>query len=375
MSDPPVHRPSGRVPPPPPRRAAPPPRATAAPAPAAGTQPAVAPRHEQQRVRRQIAIGVAIAVLFLIAVWLIALWLRPDPAGGGGGGTVGTGTGQSSGASAAGAGDGRESGQSQVTASPSTGADAAGSEPAAASAADSPESAAGASPPASEPTPDPRPPEADTPLFQLAELQDEPPPAAAPSSSSAGGGSEPGEGEVQFFGAKDRARDVVYVVDCSGSMNGAALAEAKARLLASLQDLDGEQRFQIVFYNHLHQVMILRRDRRAALYPATPNNRRAAEQFIDSVPASGNTNHLPALLAGLAFQPDVVYLLTDGREPSLSAAELEQVRQAGAGRTRIHAIEFGEGAEFDTPDNFLKALAARNGGTYRYQNVAEFGSR
>lgn len=183
-----------------------------------------------------------------------------------------------------------------------------------------------------------------------------------------------GPGEVQFFGAKDRASQVVYVLDCSGSMSGAPLAEAKARLLASLESLEGTQRFQIIFYSQQTHVMTLRGENSRALYWATDINRTLARQFVAEMDARGGTDHMPALLKALSFKPEVLYLLTDAREPQLSAAELNRIRIANGGRTRIHTIEFGEGARaLDGPrGNFLERLAEQNGGTYRYQDVAAF---
>ena len=186
-----------------------------------------------------------------------------------------------------------------------------------------------------------------------------------------GGTGGVGPGEVQFFGAKDKASQVVYVLDCSGSMSGAPLAEAKARLLASLESLDNTQRFQIIFYNQQTLVMSLRGEQGTELYWATDINRTLARQFISSVDAEAGTDHVPALLKALSFKPEVVYLLTDAEEPQLSALELNRIRLANRGRTRIHTIGFGEGlpALNGSRVSFLEVLAQQNGGTYRYQDV------
>ncbi|HUG90907.1 MAG TPA: hypothetical protein VML55_08745 [Planctomycetaceae bacterium] len=196
----------------------------------------------------------------------------------------------------------------------------------------------------------------------------------------AGGTQEVGPGEVQFFGAKDRASQVVYVLDCSGSMSGAPLAEAKARLVASLESLDSTQRFQIIFYNQSPSIMTLRGEQRPELYWATDINRTLARQFIASVDANLGTDHMPALLQALSLKPEVLYLLTDADQPQLSARELNRIRSTNAGRTRIHTIEFGEGSQGSrrldpTSGNFLEVLAEQNGGTYRYQDVGAFRAR
>ena len=192
-----------------------------------------------------------------------------------------------------------------------------------------------------------------------------------------GGTGNVGPGEVQFFGAKDRASQVVYVLDCSGSMSGAPLAEAKARLLASLESLDSTQRFQIIFYNQQTLVMSLRGEQATELYWASDINRTLARQFVSSIDAEAGTDHMPALLKALSFKPEVLYLLTDADQPQLSANELNRIRLANRGRTRIHTIEFGEGpASLDGGrGDFLERLAHQNGGTYRYQDVTAFRRR
>jgi von Willebrand factor type A domain len=183
-----------------------------------------------------------------------------------------------------------------------------------------------------------------------------------------------GPGEVQFFGAKDRATQVVYVVDCSGSMSGGPLAEAKARLVASLESLESTQRFQIIFYNSQTFLMALRGEQTPELYWATDINRTLAKQFIARIRADLGTDHMPAILRALSLGPEVVYLLTDADQPALSAHELNRIRTANRGRAHIHTIEFGEGArELDgSRSDFLQILAQQNGGTYRYQDVGEF---
>ena len=58
----------------------------------------------------------------------------------------------------------------------------------------------------------------------------------------------------------------------------------------------------------------------------------------------------------------------------LSAAELDQIHRANRGRTRIHAIEFGQGEALpQAPMNFLQKLAVQSGGTYRYYDVKRLG--
>jgi Ca-activated chloride channel family protein len=179
-----------------------------------------------------------------------------------------------------------------------------------------------------------------------------------------------GDGPVRFLGAIDNGKKFVYIIDCSGSMGDYnALDFAKAELLASLQGVNNRQSFQIIFYNEeIRRFQIPNQP--VALYPATDVNRNRAKRFISSVPPSLGTRHLPALLAALKYDPDVIFFLTDAREPSLSKDGLERVKKANYNGARVHCIEFGVGHELPG-DNFLKTLARQNKGTYSYRDVTK----
>ena len=182
-----------------------------------------------------------------------------------------------------------------------------------------------------------------------------------------------GIGNAEFFGVKDKATRVVYVIDCSGSMtNYNAIRAAKSELMASLQGLERTQQFQVLFYNQTVRQLALDGDRRPGLYFATEINRTLARQFIDSVPADLGTDHMPALRKALNMNPEVIFFLTDADEPQLTARELNEIHRLNQGKTRIHCIEFGKGGELVKVDNFLKRLARQNGGSFRYRDVTRF---
>jgi hypothetical protein len=173
-----------------------------------------------------------------------------------------------------------------------------------------------------------------------------------------------------FMGVRDQGTRVVFVVDSSGSMaNHGAMQSAKAALVASLQTLTDAQQFQIVFYNNTPTVMRLRNNAPAEMAFATEVNKTLARQFIVGVQPDQGTDHLPALKLALRLNPDVLFFLTDADEPQLSAGELLEIQRLNQGRTRIHTIEFGRGADLGGPLNFLQKLAHQNGGTHRYYDV------
>jgi hypothetical protein len=163
---------------------------------------------------------------------------------------------------------------------------------------------------------------------------------------------------------------VVFVIDCSTSMaNDNAMRTAKAALVASLQSLTESQQFQIVFYNNTPSLMKLRNGRPGEMAFATEVNKTFARQYIAGIEPDLGTDHVPALKLALRLGPEVIFFLTDADEPQISPGELDELRRLNQGRTRIHTIEFGRGAELGENINFLKKLARQNGGTYRYHDV------
>lgn len=196
-----------------------------------------------------------------------------------------------------------------------------------------------------------------------------------------GGKGQPGAASggmpgTAFLGIKDNGTRVVYVVDSSGSMyQHNAMGKAKAALVASLNALDPGQQFQIVFYNEALRVMSLKSTPKKQMYFATDLNKSAAHQFIQQIDPDGGTLHYPAIMLGLGFRPEVLYLLSDSQDPP-TPKELHEIEARNKGRTRIHCIEFGVGNELNVDSsNFLKKLSRENDGTYRYVNVAETGRR
>lgn len=212
--------------------------------------------------------------------------------------------------------------------------------------------------------------------------------------SGMGGGTGTGEGrgtgsdkgdfaQTGVFGLVDEGADFVYVFDRSQSMNSTfsytsegetvfsitPLIAAKAELVRSLHDLDTQNRFHIIFYNHESWLFDPGRNSHRGLITATPDNRTRAERFIASVYGDGRTRHVPPLETAIRMRPDVIFLLTDGEEKDdPSPAELARLRKLNNGRTKINVVQFcfemrSEGG--------LVTLAKENGGRHIFMNVSQ----
>lgn len=175
-----------------------------------------------------------------------------------------------------------------------------------------------------------------------------------------GAGQGDGEGGG-FFGMDVKAQSVVFVVDCSSSMNQPHESEAKTRfrrlqfeLLKCVGSLGSTQQFYIVFFNDKPIPMPAR-----GLQYATLPARQKYLEWMARRRAGGETDPRKALEIALRLNPQAIYFLTDGAFIFKIDEELKQLRQR---RCQIHTFSFG------TPDAELvmKAVAANNRGEYHY---------
>ena len=185
---------------------------------------------------------------------------------------------------------------------------------------------------------------------------------------------EGGKARTGVFGLTGEGYKFVYVFDISDSMNaydGRPLAAAKRELSDSLEGFGKLHQFQIIFYNEYEK--IFQPSSLGRLFFATEENKREAEKFIRSVTANGTTNHLKPLLTAAEMGPDVIFFLTDGETPQLSADDLRRIERRNGGRATINVIQFG-----NTPsagDSWLKRLARQNRGAYTFFNLRRLSPR
>jgi Ca-activated chloride channel family protein len=140
-------------------------------------------------------------------------------------------------------------------------------------------------------------------------------------------------------------KDVVIVLDTSGSMDGEKLAQAKAAGLYVLDHLGEGDRFNFVSFNTATRLFAER--------PVGVGRRDEGREFIRRLTAQGSTDINRALLEAVAgadpARPTVVIFLTDGlptvgeRDPDRIVAN---VTRSAARSVRLFA--FGVGNDVDT---------------------------
>lgn len=172
-----------------------------------------------------------------------------------------------------------------------------------------------------------------------------------------------------FGGAPAVGSSFVFVIDRSKSMGNeglGAIHAAQKELTAALAGLESRHRFQIVGYHHQRVFM----NNEAQLLAATDSNKQRIKPFLNGLAAFGGTNHEMGLIAAMQFDPDVIFLLTDGGDPGLSETQLRRIEQrTRRGQTTIHCVQFGFGPLQDS-DTFMNRLAQRTGGSFRYVDMS-----
>ncbi len=148
-------------------------------------------------------------------------------------------------------------------------------------------------------------------------------------------------------------REVIFILDHSGSMYGASMTQAKDALAEALGRLANEDSFNLITFN----------DSYAAIFDecvdATEENRSGALRFVRSLAADGGTEMKRALQAALAMDHDSgrlrqIVFITDGAVSN--EAELLSILETGLGEGRLFTVGIGS-----APNSFFMKKAAEVG--------------
>ncbi len=183
----------------------------------------------------------------------------------------------------------------------------------------------------------------------------------------------PAQGLVpDFYGVPLRAKDLVFVVDVSGSIGAEGFETAKAALVRAVERLPSDARFAALFFDE--QV----RTWHPETVPATPEAKADLARFVRGIPRGKRTDVMTPLLSGLGIvkkrveariaaketiaEPVTMVVVSDGQE-NLRATPGEVVGEhldrLDLAHAVVHAIVLGG------HDNALMlALAQRAGGRY-----------
>ncbi len=162
-------------------------------------------------------------------------------------------------------------------------------------------------------------------------------------------------------------KDIIFLIDKSGSMSGERIADVKEAFSQVIGDLPEDDNFNVIFFD-------------AFMYPyseyilaANESNKQQATAVVVNTNANGGTNINEALLTAIdmfSAKSDnlpIIVFLTDG-DPSEGVKSTAVIRQnvleANNVDASIFTIAFGR--EFDYDFNFLQALSLENKGIAVY---------
>ena len=159
--------------------------------------------------------------------------------------------------------------------------------------------------------------------------------------------------------AAGMAREIIFVVDTSGSMGGVSIEQARTSVSKALAQLRPQDYFNIIEFNSDHQALYRESVR------ASHRNIQRAQGFVRHLSASGGTEMLPALRAALAVPFDEqgqrdsatlrqVVFITDGAVGN--EVELLQLVSSELGESRLFTVGIGS-----APNGWFMRKAAEFG--------------
>ena len=148
-------------------------------------------------------------------------------------------------------------------------------------------------------------------------------------------------------------RDLVFVIDTSGSMHGVSIQQAKRALQLALSGLRPVDRFNVIQFNSTTEMLF------TASVTATNANVDRAREFVDNLRANGGTEMRPALQralrsADVATHLRQVIFITDGSVGN--ETELYSLIENELGNARLFTVGIGS-----APNGWFMRKAAESG--------------
>jgi len=161
--------------------------------------------------------------------------------------------------------------------------------------------------------------------------------------------------EFNLDNKKRQSKDVIFVLDVSGSMTGEKIDQAKDALIYCLDRLNPEDRFNIIPFSTAPQSF------EKELQPISKKNE--AKNFINDLSARGGTNIYEALTFALDQNQNsdrlfAVIFLTDGL-PTLGITGENEILQKLIGQDKNNVRIFSFGVGYDVNTFLIDQLASK----------------
>uniref|UniRef100_A0A096LWG3 Inter-alpha-trypsin inhibitor heavy chain 2 n=1 Tax=Poecilia formosa TaxID=48698 RepID=A0A096LWG3_POEFO len=176
---------------------------------------------------------------------------------------------------------------------------------------------------------------------------------------------------VHFFAPSNLSplpKNIVFVIDVSGSMWGVKMKQTVEAMKAILDDLKMEDRFSIIDFNHNVRCWS------EELLPASPLQVADAKRYVQNIKPTGGTNINEALIRAAQMlvransqgfvdprSVSMIILVSDG-DPTVGEIKLSKI-QKNVKRVMTEELSlFSLGIGFDVDYDFLERIAMENRG-------------
>ncbi|NWW32938.1 ITIH3 inhibitor, partial [Panurus biarmicus] len=179
---------------------------------------------------------------------------------------------------------------------------------------------------------------------------------------------------VHFFAPTNLpklSKNIIFVLDTSGSMYGREMEQTKEALLKILDDIKEDDFFNFILFDSEISTW------KETLIKATPENLDEARKFVRHISAQGLTNLHGGLMRGIDIlnaaheenlvpkrSASIIIMLTDG-QPNVGVSNTQEietaVKKAIDGRYTLYNLGFGSAVDY----SFLERMALENKGLAR----------
>ncbi|NWW00922.1 ITIH3 inhibitor, partial [Oreocharis arfaki] len=179
---------------------------------------------------------------------------------------------------------------------------------------------------------------------------------------------------VHFFAPTNLpklSKNIIFVLDTSGSMYGREMEQTKEAMLKILDDIKEDDFFNFVLFESGISTW------KETLIKATPENLDEARKFVRHISAEGGTNLHGGLMRGIDIlnaaheenlvprrSASIIIMLTDG-QPNVGVSDTQEiekaVKKAINGRYTLYNLGFGSAVDY----GFLERMALENKGLAR----------
>ncbi len=178
------------------------------------------------------------------------------------------------------------------------------------------------------------------------------------------------------MGTSALSKEIIFVLDKSGSMQGYKMEQVKEVFGDIIEDLPPGDHFNIIFFDNYVKSYS------KTLMEASPEEKAGALDFVNELNARGGTNINEALLTALGmFDPTservpIIVFLTDG-EPTEGVTSPYAIRQniQDTNRAQVSIFSIAFGIDSEGNYQFLRAMSLENYGTAEWfsseDNAAE----